>query len=320
MGLFDVAFALLVVAVVLFVGLAARTFYRSWQYREALKDEQFGAISCGRALVEGATGDLAFFTSAAHPFHNSWVNRTLFTHVGVIVRGRDLLDAGVTELDGVKVTDRDLYIAECAEGISLASFDPREPSLRLPGGSYLVPFTPRLHGYNGLVYLAARAEGHRLCERQRRALALAAAATCRQPYPGRWAMVFSAVVGIEVSKHKHCYQHAASVLNSVDESGPWPAGFFSSPARMDDAAMGRDPKYERARVVSRLDDTDRIIGISRLADPTRLDADLTHLGANLTHLDANLTHLDANLTRLDTDLTRLDADPPLAAKKVRFRD
>lgn len=256
MGVLDVSFAVLVVAVILFVGLAARTFYRSWQYREALKDERFGAMSCGRALASATTGDLVFFTSAAHPFHNSWVNRTLFTHVGVVVRGRDLLDVGVNDLDGGAIASDDMYIAECAEGISLAAFDPSDEPLHLPGGSYLVPFTPRLHAYNGIVYLAVRAEGYRLCERQRRAVASAAATMCHQPYPGRWAMVLSAVIGIELSGHRHCYQHAASVLNSIEDDS-WPAGFFSSPARMDDAAMGYDSRYERARVVNRLDDAER---------------------------------------------------------------
>lgn len=242
---------LLVVLCVLFVGVAGRTFVRSWRYREQLKGELFAAVGLKVADAEAATGDLVFFTAAAHPFHNSWVNRTLFTHVGVVVRGRDLAEAGVGggPLYAPGEVDPDeVYVAECAEGITLA--DPDGRRARLPGGSYLVPLAPRLHGYGGIVYWARRAEGARLPGRARAEIARRAAEAAGEPYPGIGAMAFAALVGVSLSPHRQCYQHAAHVLNACD--GDWAEGFFESPAPLDVAARGDDPRYERARIVQRV--------------------------------------------------------------------
>ncbi len=243
----------LVVVVILFVWVSARTFVRSWRYREALKDERFEAVGVRSAQAHASTGDLVFFTAAAHPFHNSWVNRTLFTHVGVLVRGRDLLEAGVADDPLLKtpvVSDR-IYVSESAEGITLAH--PSGETARLAGGSYLVPLAPRLHGYNGIVYWAKRSEGHRLWPAQRTAVAKIAAELTGRPYPNRWAMIAAAVTGLAgLVSDRQCYQHAAEILNSFD-SPPWPNRFFESPKGMDDAAHGRSPLYDRAQILQRLE-------------------------------------------------------------------
>jgi len=263
------ALALVAILLIVFVLISARTFLRSWNYREALKDESFGGASFDRAAGEMATGDLLFFTAAAHPFHNSWVNRTLFTHVGVVVRGRDLVEAGAAGFIPGAV-----YVSECAEGIQLA--DPAGARRSLPGGSHLVPLAPRVHAYNGLVYWAPRAAGSRLCAGERAAIARRALDRAARPYPGRWAMIFGAVVGWNVSPHHQCYQHSGHVLNAVDGESrpknadqeravpgapstllPWTTDFFRSPGAMDSAAHGKDPRYDRAVVVGRLDDLER---------------------------------------------------------------
>ena len=78
-----------------------------------------------------------------------------------------------------------------------------------------------------------------------------AAEAAGRPYPGRWAMIFAALVGVNVSPHRQCYQHSAHVLNAAGPAEPYPEAFFASPAAMDDAAMGRDPRFERAAVVGK---------------------------------------------------------------------
>ena len=240
------------VLLALFVYVSARTFIRSWRYREALKDEVFRARDLDDVLATAATGDLAFFTASAHPFHNSWVNQTLFTHVGVLVRGKDLLAAGTAELPviGGPVDPLTLYVAECAEGIPLAGDDPTGERHRLPGGSYIVPFFQRLQGYNGLVY---HARGRRSSEAQSsEALAIAkrAVEAAGKPYPGRWAMIYAALLGVNISPHRQCYQHAAFVLNAVADP-PFPEEFFKSPEGMDAAALGKDERFQRAAVVGK---------------------------------------------------------------------
>lgn len=245
-----VASGLAIVLVALFVYVSARTFVRSWRYRESLKDERFGAVGYERIYMTGATGDLVFFTASAHPFHNSWVNRTLFTHVGVLIRGADLIEVGVSR-DPVMKTDigkTTLYVAECAEGIPLA--DVGGGTSRLPGGSYLVPLAPRLHGYNGILYWGRRTGA--LSEERRRTLAKAAADMAGNPYPGRWAMIFAAVVGLEPrTPNRQCYQHSAALLNSID-GDRWRTGFFASAEDMDAAAMGKTPLYNRCEILQRL--------------------------------------------------------------------
>jgi hypothetical protein len=241
---------LALVLVALFVYVSARTFVRSWKYREALKDERFEAVGYERIHMTGTTGDLIFFTASAHPFHNSWVNRTLFTHVGVLVRGADLIRAGVSEDPVLKtaIGGTTLYVAECAEGIPLA--DVGGGSSRLPGGSYLVPLAPRLHGYNGLLYWGRRTGA--LSEEKRGALAKTAASMAGSPYPGRWAMIFAAVVGLEPrTPNRQCYQHSAALLNSID-ADRWRTGFFASAEDMDAAAMGETPLYTRCEILQRL--------------------------------------------------------------------
>ena len=247
----QLAAGLLVVLCVLFVAVAARTFVRSWHYRDQLKGELFAAASLREADVSAATGDLVFFTAAAHPFHNSWVNRTLFTHVGVIVRGRDLVEAGLGGgplLGPADVDPDEVYLAECAEGITLAHPDGR--LARLPGGSYLVPLAPRLHGYGGVVYWGRRAEGARLTGAARKQIARRAVERAGLPYPGLGAMAFAAVIGVTVSPHHHCYQHSSHVLNACD--GDWSEDFFESASLLDGAAHGTDPRYERARIIQRV--------------------------------------------------------------------
>jgi hypothetical protein len=70
-------------------------------------------------------------------------------------------------------------------------------------------------------------------------------------------MIFGALVGWSVSPHHQCYQHAGHVLNAADVKNAWTTDFFRSPAAMDAAARGDDPRYERAVVVHRLDDLER---------------------------------------------------------------
>ena len=290
------ALALVAILLIVFVLISARTFLRSWNYRETLKDESFGGASFDRAAREMATGDLLFFTAAAHPFHNSWLNKTLFTHVGVVIRGRDLEDTQIAPDDHRlhELSPAGTYVSECAEGIQLADLSGAQRSL--PGGSYLIPLGPRVHAYNGLVYWSPRAAGSRLSGGERAAIAQRALDRAARPYPGRWAMIFGALVGWNVSPHHQCYQHAGHVLNAADGEPrpknadqrrasnlaaahkaygaaaaeepratadgastllPWTTDFFRSSAAMDAAAHGTDPRYERAIVVHRLDDLER---------------------------------------------------------------